>query len=302
MKRKFKLGKKTYETAQVSAAAVFLFPTILVMVFLFVIPVGQVVMMSFTNYRLTTGVMQFNGLDNYKYLFTDPKFLLALKNTGVFAVVKITLDTVIALTIALMLDANVPFRRMLRSIYFAPVVVPVVASSLIWLWFYDPGIGPFNQILNMLGLPSLKWLYHESTSMISIIIFSIWKGVGYNVVLLLAGLQNISDSYVEAAKVDGATSWQITRYIKIPLISPVISFVIMMGIINSFKVFTEVNVMTPDGGPLNSTLLAVNYIYEQAFQNGRMGRGAAASLILFVIIFVFTIIQKKMSSKTVHTD
>jgi ABC-type sugar transport system permease subunit len=258
--------------------------------------------MSLTNYRLTTGVMEFIGLDNFKYLFEDPKFMLSLKNTGIYAGLKISLDTTIALAIALALDSHIPFRRWLRSIYFAPVVVPVVASSLIWLWFYDPGVGPFNQVLNYFGFGSLKWLYHESTSMLSILIFSVWKGLGYNVVLILAGLQSISDSYIEAAKVDGAKSWQITRHIKIPLISPILSFVVMIGIINSFKVFTEINVMTPNGGPLNSTMLAVTYIYEQAFTNGRMGRGSAAALVLFLIILVLTLIQKKISSKTVKID
>lgn len=294
--------KRKYKKQEVIAAYLFLLPTLIAVFFLFIVPMVEVFVMSFTNYRLTTGTSEWVGFNNYRFLLTDAKFLQSLKNTGIFALAKITIDTLLALGIALALDSYMPFRRFLRSVYFAPVVVPVVASSLIWIWFYDPGIGPLNQILGIFGIPPLKWLYHESTSLMSIIIFSIWKGVGYNIVILLAGLQSVPDSLTEAAQVDGATNWQIVRKIKIPMIAPVLSFVVMIGIINSFKVFTEVNVMTPQGGPLNSTLLAVNYIYEQAFTSGRMGRGAAAALLLFLIIFVFTILQKRISRKSVVMD
>ena len=201
---------------------------------------------------------------------------------------------ILALAVALALDSNIWCRKVLRTIYFSPVVTPVVACSLIWLWFYDPGIGPFNQILGWFGIEPLKWIYSENTAMLSIIIFSVWHGLGYNVMLLLSGLQGISGEYLEAAKLDGATDWQIIWKIKLPLLKPIINFVVMMGIINAFKAFSEVNVMTPDGGPGYSTAMAVNYIYEQAFTNGRMGRGAAASILLFLVIFVLTQVKNKV--------
>ncbi len=300
MKNKFMFLGQRYDTGEVITAYILLIPTMVTMLFLFVVPIVQVVIMSFTDYRLTTGVMNFNGLTNYKYLFTDAKFGKAMLNTATFAVFKLTLDVVLGLGVALMLDSKVICRRAMRTIYFSPVVVPVVACSLIWLWFYDPGIGPLNQILTALGLEPLKWLYSESTAMLSIIIFSVWHGLGYNVILLLAGLQNIPETCIEAAKVEGANEWTIIRRIKLPLLSPVISFVIMMGIINAFKAFSEVNVMTPDGGPGYSTAMAVNYIYEQAFTNGRMGRGAAASLILFAVIFILTMLKNKVGNKNVE--
>ncbi|MDY4610761.1 MAG: sugar ABC transporter permease [Sphaerochaetaceae bacterium] len=291
------IGGKPYETDQLRAAGVLLFPTVVAMVFLFVIPVAQVVFYSFTNYNMATGVKDFNGIANYKYLFTDTKFHKALANTFTFAALKLVVDTCLALVIALMLDARIPCKRYLRSAFFAPVVVPIVASSLIWIWFFDPGIGPFNQILGALGLPKSQWIYHENTALLSILMFSVWKGVGYNVVLFLAGLQNIPDSYVEAAQVDGASPMQTLLKVKLPLLRPIISFVVMIGIINTFKVFAEINVMTPKGGPLYSTALMVVYIYEQAFTNGRMGRACAASIILFLLIFVLTMIQTKLDAK-----
>lgn len=305
MKRSIKAGnpyRKTihgrqYETAQLRTASVLLFPTLVAIVFLFIFPVVQVVMYSFTNYNITTGVKEFNGLANYKFIFTDSQFRKALGNTFTFAAGKLVVDTTLALIIALMLDTRIPFKRYLRGAFFAPVVVPVVASSLIWIWFYDPGIGPFNQILVALGLPKSQWLYHENTALLSILIFSVWKGIGYNIILFLAGLQNIPDSYVQAAEVDGATPMQILFKIKLPLLRPIISFVIMIGIINTFKVFAEINVMTPKGGPLYSTALMVVYIYEQAFSKGKMGRACAAAMALFVIICILTMVQNKMDAR-----
>lgn len=288
---------KNYETEQIRAAIVLLLPTMVAIVLLFIIPVVQVVAYSFTNYNLTTGLRPYNGLGNYTYLFTDDRFFKAIRNTFTFAALKLVIDTSLALGIALMLDSRIPLKKYLRSAFFAPVVVPVVASSLIWIWFFDPGIGPFNQILSFFGLPTSQWLYHEDSALLSIVMFSIWKGLGYNVVLFLAGLQNIPNSYIEAAQVDGAKAHQILWRIKLPLLRPIISFVLMIGIINTFKVFAEVNVMTPKGGPLYSTALMVNYIYDTAFTSGRMGRACSASIILFVIIFTLTMIQSKLDAR-----
>lgn len=298
-----KVFGKTYERDQLITAAIFIIPVLVAMIVLFILPVIKVVQYSFTDMSTSNGGGKFVGLENYKYLFEDSKFGKALRNTVLYAVLKLVFDTGLALIIALLLDSNVPCRKFLRSTYFAPVVVPVVASSLIWLWFYDPDVGPFNTILETLGLQPLDWLYSEKTALISILIFSIWKGVGYNVILFLTGLQNIPDSYIEAAKVDGATNWQSLIKIKLPLLKPIASFIIMIGIINTFKVFAEVDIMTPTGGPQYSTALIVNYIYTQAFTRGKMGRGCAAAIILFIIIFVLTQIQHHMdASKTVDYD
>ncbi|MBQ9843116.1 MAG: sugar ABC transporter permease [Oscillospiraceae bacterium] len=300
---KFTFMGRKFNTVEAIFGLCLMIPTVAFLAFTFVIPVVQVIQLSFTNFNMATGEMKQIGLSNYTYLLKNDRFWLSMWNTCKYSFLKLTLDTALALLIAVMLDQNIPLRSFLRSTYFAPVVVPMVASSLIWIWFYDPAVGPFNQILEWLGLEKLKWLYHEDTSMLSILFFSIWKGVGYNVILFLSGLQNISDSYLEAARLDGASEWQCFWKIKFPLLRPITSFVIMMGIINSFKVFTEINVMTPDGGPLGSTLLIVNYIYEQAFTHARMGRASAASLLLFIVIFVLTQIQSHIdSSKTIDTE
>jgi len=290
-------GAKRYERAQVRAAAVLLTPLMLTLLFLFVLPVVLVIFMSFTNWSIITPARNFIGLKNYAFVLNDPRFWKSLTNTLIYSFIKLTLDTSLALLIAVALDKRIPFQRFFRIVYFAPVVVPIAASSLIWIWFYDPRIGPLNQILAALGLPPSQWLYSDKTALLSIILFSVWKGLGYNVILFLAGLQGIPASYIEAGEIDGASQMQLFFKIKLPLLAPVMSFVIMMGIINCFKVFTEVNVMTPDGGPLNSTLLLVSYIYDQSFTRGKMGRGAAVSLLLFFIILAFTLLQHALSGK-----
>ena len=292
--RKFMFRGQKYHLGETCAAYTLLLPTIISLIVLFVLPLIILLVLSVNDFRVNKGVLDFNGIENFLYLFRAEKFWKAMRNTVIFAVIKLGLDVILALCIALLLDSRVWARKLMRTIYFSPVVVPVVACSLIWLWFYDPTLGPLNQILTTLGLQPLQWLYDSKTAMMSIIIFSVWHGLGYNVVLLLSGLQGVSGEYLEAAKLDGASEMQVVWHIKLPILKPIISFVVMMGIINAFKAFSEVNVMTPDGGPGYSTAMIVNYIHELAFTNGRMGRGAAASIILFIVIFALTTLRSKI--------
>jgi len=294
--------QRNFKHDQYLAAMVMISPLLITLIMLFLLPVVMVIAMSFTNWSMTTPVREYIGLRNFSFILKDARFWKALTNTVYYTGLKLILDTTLALFIAVLLDKKLRLRRFFRIAHFAPVVVPITASSLIWLWFYDPGIGPLNQILKLLGLPAMQWLYSEKTALLSVIIFSVWKGLGYNVVLFLAGLQSIPESYLEAARVDGANEWQVFSRIKLPLLAPITSFIVMMGIINCFKVFTEVDVMTPNHGPLESTLLMVSYIYDQSFTRGKIGRGAAAALILFVIIFIFTMIQRTFTRKEVGMD
>ena len=292
--KKFTVRGEKYHLGETSVAYALLLPTIVCLIVLFVLPLLILLVLSVNDFRVTKGVLDFNGIENFIYLMKAEKFWKAMRNTIIFAVVKLGLDVVLALGIALLLDSKIWFRKFMRTVYFSPVVVPVVACSLIWLWFYDPNLGPLNQVLGWLGMKPLQWLYAEETAMASVIAFSVWHGLGYNVMLLLSGLQGVSGEYLEAAKLDGASDMQVVWHIKLPMLMPIISFVISMGIINAFKAFSEVNVMTPEGGPGYSTAMMVNYIYELAFTNGRFGRGAACSIILFCVIFTLTQIKDKI--------
>jgi ABC-type sugar transport system permease subunit len=292
--KKLTVRGEKYHLGETTVAYTLLLPTILSLILLFVLPLIILLVLSVNDFRVTRGVLDFNGIENFIYLIKAERFWKAMRNTVTFAVVKLGLDVVLALGIALLLDSKIWFRKFMRTVYFSPVVVPVVACSLIWLWFYDPNLGPLNQILGWLGMEPLQWLYAEETAMASVIAFSVWHGLGYNVMLLLSGLQGVSGEYLEAAKLDGATDMQVVWHIKLPMLMPIISFVISMGIINAFKAFSEVNVMTPEGGPGYSTAMMVNYIYELAFTNGRFGRGAACSIILFCVIYALTQLKDKI--------
>jgi multiple sugar transport system permease protein len=302
MKKKEATKVYSLKKEQQRAAAVMMTPLLITLILLFLLPVLLVLIMSFTNWSMTTTTRSYVGFRNFLFVLNDSRFWKAFGNTLFYTGIKLVADTGLALFIAVLLDKKIHFRRFFRIAHFAPVVVPITASSLIWLWFYDPGIGPLNQILSWLGLPSMQWLYSEKTALLSVILFSVWKGLGYNVILFLAGLQSIPESYLEAARIDGASERQVFRKVKLPLLAPITSFIVMMGIINCFKVFTEVDVMTPNHGPLESTLLMVSYIYDQSFTRGKMGRGAAAAIILFLIIFVFTMLQRRLGRKEVSFD
>jgi len=291
-----------YYLREISVAWLCLAPALgLAVVFVF-IPLVQVCYLSFTNWDLLRATKSWIGLKNYEYIFKDPKFLQSIWNTLYFAGVKIPLDLVLSLFIAVLLDRKIKGLRFYRASYFAPVVIPVVAASLIWVWLFDPGLGPFNQILGFFGINPIRWLHDPASSMFSIILFSLWKGLGYDIVIFLAGLQGIPPTYAEAASIDGAGQWKIFFRITLPLLSPVIFFVVLMGIINSFKIFTEISVMTPKGGPLYSTGVIVFYIYQQAFENYRIGRAAAASVVLFLLILGITTVQRKLGSKFVDYE
>jgi ABC-type sugar transport system permease subunit len=294
--------REKFNKKEAMAAYICLAPALLLAVVFVVIPLINVFYLSFTNWDLIKTSKKFIGLKNYFYIFSDSKFLKSMLNTLIFAGVKIPLDLFLSLFIAILLDKKIFARRFFRASYFAPVVLPMVAATLIWIWIYDPTFGPLNQILGFFGVAPIRWLYDPGTSMLSVILFSLWKGLGYDIVIFLAGLQAIPETYSEAAKIDGGNSRQIFFKITLPLLSPIVYFVILMGIINSFKVFTQISVMTPEGGPLYSTGVMVFYIYQQAFENFKIGRASAAAVILFLMILALTAVQRKAGHKHVHYE
>ncbi len=301
MKYRYRLGRNVYETHQTTTAAILLLPTFVALFFLYIYPALQVFWLGFTQTNTITGISKWIGLDNYRFLFKNEIFLKSVANTFIFTFVKLILEVAISLMLAVFLDMNIPMRKYLRVCYFLPVIVPVVASSIIFMWLYDPQIGPLNQLLKFLHLPTSNFIYDTNSALFSIIIFAVWRAIGYDIIVFISALQGINQNAIEAAKIDGASESQILFRIKLPLLRPVIAFVVMMGLIGCFQSFTEVDIMT-DGGPEYSTILMVNYIYKQAFGNSKMGRGAAASVVLFVIILAFTIIQKRLAAKKEEGD
>lgn len=284
------------------ASITMLAPSLLVLLIFVILPVAMALGLSFTRWELRSVERTFIGLDNYRDILGDKDFWRVLGNTVYFTVLKLPLDIILSLAVALLLNRSIRGLSFYRMAYFTPVVTSAVAVSAIWLWIYQPTFGLANATLDVLDLPPQTWLSNPDLAMPAIVLMSLWKGLGYNVVIFLAGLQNVPGIYHEAAQIDGANAWQRFRHVTWPLLSPVTYFVLIIGVINSFKVFTQIHVMTPTGGPLGSTGVLVFYIYEQAFQKFTFGRSAAVAFILFAIVLALTFVQRRIIEPRVHYE
>ena len=240
---------------------------------------------------MSTGPHPFVGLENYTKMLHDYHVGNALWNTvryiGYYAIPTVS----IGLGLALLLNRPIRFRSFFRTAFFTPVVTSTVAVSVVWRFLYQPTFGLFNLLLKMVGLPKLGWLTRPETAMLGIALMSVWKSVGYNMVLFLAGLQGIPEVFYEAARVDGASGWGVFRHITLPLLQRVTVFVIILTLIGSFQVFTQIWIMTK-GGPIDSTMPLVQYIYDVAFgPRIDLGYASATAILLFGIILVLTLAQ-----------
>lgn len=229
-------------------------------------------------------------------------FIKSIWNTAYYVILYVPLNIVLALMVALLLNRLKFLKALLRTSYFMPFVTSIVAISLVWQWIYNDQFGLLNYILSVMGLPQVAWLKSEAWTIPTIAIISIWKTIGYNAIIFLAGLQSIDKFYYEAADIDGARIFQKFRYITWPLLSPMTFFVLIVSVIGAFKVFTEVYVLYQGvpGPYANSGLTIVYYIFNTFYGNGQMGLASAAAYILFGIILVFTLFQFRAGQKRVE--
>jgi len=235
--------------------------------------------------------MEYVGVDNFVRLFNDRMFWKAIVNTFVFLVIHIPLQIIIALALAYFLNQKLFFRAFYRAAFFLPVVISGVVVTMLWQQLYSFDTGLINGMLVSIGLPRVAWLTDPKIAMISIAIMATWKNVGLYVILFLVGLQSVPERYYEAADVEGASSWQKFRYITLPAINPTIFMVTILSTIGGFGLFIEPYIMT-GGGPLNSTLSAMLYIYKQAFEYYHMGYAATLGIFFALIIMLVVVIQK----------
>jgi multiple sugar transport system permease protein len=243
---------------------------------------------------------KFIGIANYRKLLTnDPVFKQSMLNTIYFVCGVVPLDIVCSLSLALLLNRPIRGMRLYRAIYFVPVVTSLIAVAMVWQWLYHSEVGLINYLLVDLGLPKVNWLGSTEWAMPAVILMTSWKSMGYYAVIFLAGLQGIPGHLYEAADIDGANSWQKFWKITLPLLSPTMFFVLVISIIQAFQVFGQIFIMTR-GGPANSTSTIVFFIYNNAFVWFRMGYAAAASWVLFAIIFAVTIVQTRWQKRWVH--
>lgn len=233
---------------------------------------------------------RFIGLDNFRRLWSDEEFWAALRHTLTYIVGYVPLVMVIALLLALALNSRMPALGLVRTAFFMPVVSSWVAVALLWTWIFNPHYGLVNHGLDQIGITGPGWLYDRQWAMPAIIFTSVWKDLGFVMVVFLGGLQAIPKDYYEAASLDGANAIERLRSITIPLLAPTTFFVAVISIINSFQVFTQVWVMT-EGGPSGSTTVLVERIVKHAFSYGEMGYAAAISWVLCMIVLAATVVQ-----------
>lgn len=259
------------------------------------IPIVINVYLSFTNYDLNK--MDFVGFKNYKILTEDKFFYAALKNTAIYTLFSLLFTLCLGLLFAVLLNNRLRGLGFFRTSFFTPHITSMVAVSMIWLWIYQPGQGILNQIVAWFGFSGINWLFEVDWAMPALIFMSIWKFVGYNMVVYLAGLQGVPRDLYEAASVDGANAVQRFFRITIPMLKPITFFLFITGLINNFNVFEQVQIMT-NGGPMNSTTTLVHQIYIRAFSEFQMGYSAAISVVLLVIITVITAMNFKFGNQS----
>ncbi|MFH1269572.1 MAG: sugar ABC transporter permease [Candidatus Omnitrophota bacterium] len=288
------------ELIQQRYSYLFIAPCVILFFIFVFIPVIASFFLSFTRYNVITPP-QWVGLDNYRQIFlNDPRFWKALCNTGIYVLGVVPVSIWIALLLAVAIDQQVKFKNFYKAIFFMPVVTSVVALSVIWKWlFAGEKYGLINHWLMKFGITPIDWVMSPTWTLPAIMIMSIWAGLGYNMILILAGLQTIPKSLYDAAEIDGAGTWHKFWNITLPLLRPTLLFAVIMSVINSFQVFEQVYIMTGGtgegvGGVLDCALSLVAYLYEKGFQRFEMGYASAIAYILFGIIFIITLINLKV--------
>lgn len=264
-----------------------------------VIPILVSLGMSFTKWDIVTPP-EFNGVQNYIQLLTsDRLFWRVLGNTLRYIVMSIPLAVTIPLVLAVLLNQKVPGITLFRIAFFLPLVTSVVAIGLLWRWMYDSEFGLINYVLQAVGLEGQRWLTDPNLAMPAVVFATVWQGLGYNIIIYLAGLQNIPEHLYEAATIDGANDFQKFLRITIPMLTPQIFFVLVISFIGGFQSFGLIYVMT-QGGPINSTNVYVYYLWQTAINSAKMGYASAMSWILTLIMVAATYVQVRFSRKWVH--
>lgn len=283
---------------EIVAAILFLLPNLLGFLVMTAIPVVASFVLSLYDWKLLDKPVLV-GLANFKELFTDSLFWKSTANTAVFVFAKVPFSMAIALFLAVILNRKLAGRNIFRTIMFIPVICSSVSVALIWQPLFEQSSGLLNSILGFFGAAPVPWLSSTKYAMTSVIMVAVWKEIGYIMVIFLAGLQGISRTYYEAARVDGANVFQEFFRITVPLISPTTFFVLVTSIIGAFQVFDMTSVLT-QGGPGNATNTLVMYIFQSAFRNFRMGYASAMALALFLIILALTLVQNRSSKNWVQ--
>lgn len=275
---------------------IFILPAIVGTLIFIIIPIFCSFGLSFTKWDLLNSI-EYVGFENYKKIFTEPILIKILINTFVYAISVTTLGVIIPLILAYILNCKIRGCEFFKTAYFLPFVTPMIVIGIIWEWIFDPNIGILNNILHL----HINWLYDAHFAMPTLIIVSVWKLIGYNMVIFLSGFSTMNNELLEASKIDGANEYETFKYISIPLLSPTIFFVVIITAISSFQVFDLIYVMT-QGGPLDSTNVLVYSIYKNAFEYFNVGKASALAYVLFAIVLILTLFQWKIRKNLVYLE
>lgn len=282
------------------AAFLFLLPALIGLLAFQLLPMVSSVVISFTDWDLLTKwtQMHFIGWDNYSEVFKDEKSYTSIKNVFLFLIGYMPLITILGTLFAVLLNRSIRGIKFYRAAVFIPVITSWVAVSIVWRWLLNGQSGLVNYLLAQIGIQGPIWLQDDHWALIAIIAVTIWKDIGFVSIILLAGLQDISEDYYEAADLDGASAWSKLWRITVPMLSPTLFFIVTISLINSFQLFDQVLIMT-NGGPAGATSTIVEQVYKNAFQFNKMGFAAAQSWVLFLIIFTVTMIVQRLQRRWV---
>jgi len=278
------------------AGWIFIAPALIGTVIFIIIPVICSFGLSFAKWDLINPI-EWVGVLNYKEIFNEALFYKILLNTIIFAISTSVLGVIIPLILANILNSKIRGSEFFKTAYFLPFITPMIVIGIIWEWIFDPNIGLIANFFNV----HLNWLYDTSLAMPALILVSVWKLIGYNMVIFLAALSGVSNSLFEAAKIDGASNFQTFKNVTVPVLAPTIFFVIIITAVSSFQVFDLIYLMT-QGGPLDSTNVLVYAIYKNAFEYFNIGKASAIAYVLFAIILTLTLIQWSLRKKLVYNE
>lgn len=264
------------------------------------LPMVASLVISLTDWTIG-GSPSFVGLANYKRMFTaDDSFYKSLWSTLYYTLGAVPLLLIVAFAVALLLNQPVRGQSLFRVIYYLPAIVPIVANSMLWIWLFNPDFGLLNTLTEKAGLPRSQWIFDETTAIPSLVLMSVW-GFGNVAVIFLAGLQGVPRQLYEAIAVDGGGAWRKFRHITLPMMTPTIFYSLVTSVIGALQVFVQAAVMT-EGGPNDSTLFYIYYLYRTAFTNNEMGYASALAWILFLVIMAITVVLFKNSSRWVYYE
>lgn len=263
-------------------------------------PIIASLLIAFSDWNIA-GSPSWVGVENFQRMFTqDELFWKSLKVTAVYTLGSVPTGIVVAFFLAILLNQKIAGLPFFRTVFYVPSIVPIIASSVLWLWLFNPDFGPLNAALTALGLPGSSWIYGENTVIPSLILMSLW-GVGPMMIIFLAGLQGVPRQLYEAVDVDGGNALHKLWHITLPMVTPTILFNLVLSIIGTMQTFTQPYIMT-QGGPNNASLLFVLYLYRKAFQESDMGYASALAWVLFVIIAVLSFVVLRSSSRWVYYE